>query len=264
MLPSELREASGVALSRTHDDVLWTHNDSDAGANLYAVDTDGALIHTFPLPGANNHDWEDIAVGPCPADGPDGDCIFIADIGDNRAVRDDIGLYVLAEPDPRSGSAPTVVFIPLRYPDGAHDAEAIAVAESGSLLLVTKGRDGPITVFRSPALSWPRHAPAPSVDLLFVQRLSDGAADLPDQVTGAAISARRGRIAIRSYAGLQFHRIDGDTLAAVLAIPFALDGLGEPQGEGVAIDDRGRVFLASEAGPQAIAPRLTRLRCRMP
>lgn len=263
-LPGVVREASGLALSRSHDGVLWTHNDSDGGSKLFAVDADGRLLGTIALTSAHNRDWEDIAVASCPRRGPDGDCIYVADIGDNRAARDDVGLWVLAEPEPRDGTEPAV-FIRFRYPDGPRDAEALVVRHDRSILVISKGRDHPVSVYRSAALSWPaRGDDSTAIPLELVQRLSDAPVDLPLQVTGAALMPGDERIAIRSYARLQLYDLLHDSLAPVLASPVALDPLTEPQGEGVAVGRRGRVFLSSEAGPQGIAPRLTRLRCRLP
>lgn len=261
-LHDDVREASGIAASRAHDDVLWVHNDSDGGALVFAVSADGELIGRAALVGAHNRDWEDIAVARCPRGGPEGDCIYVADIGDNRATRDAIGIWVAVEPDPRATMDVDAAFIRMRYPDGARDAEAIAILEDGSAVIVSKGREHPISVYRSSPLEWPA-APEREVTLSLVQRLSNEPSSLPDQVTGSALDAD-GRLAVRSYATLQFYRIREDGLSPLLTEPFRLDSLGEPQGEGVAVGRRGRVYLVSEAGPQGIAPRLTPLRCRLP
>jgi hypothetical protein len=260
-LHDDVREASGLALSRAHRNVLWTHNDSNGGAAIFAIDTDGAALGRIELAGAHNRDWEDIAVGACPGGGPGGDCVFVADIGDNRAAREGVGIWIAAEPDPSVNGTAQAVFLRLHYPDGARDAEAIVALDDGSLLIVTKGREHPVTVYRSPKLAWPAADSTP-LQLTRVQELSAEPVDLPRQVTGA--SGRDGLIAVRSYARLQFFRFDGDTLAAILPEPAQLDSLAEPQGEGIALGARGRAWLVSEAGPQAIAPRLTPIRCRLP
>lgn len=260
-----MREASGVALSRRHDDVAWLHNDSDGGTFVYAVSTSGEQIGRVAIEGAHNRDWEDIAVARCPDGGPGGDCIFVADIGDNRATRDTIGVWIAAEPDPREQESTDAVFLRVRYPDGAggRDAEAIAILADGSILIVTKGREHPVSVYRSPPFPWPGEGANNDVELVLMQRLTAEPVSLPDQITGAAADAD-GRLAVRSYATLQFYRVVADTLAPLLTEPVRLDSLAEPQGEGVAMGRRGRVYLVSEAGPQGIAPRLTRLQCRIP
>lgn len=261
-LDDALREASGIALSRAQRDVLWTHNDSEAGAAVFAIDTAGRLLARVELTGAHNRDWEDIAVAACPNGGPAGDCIFIADIGDNRATREGVGLWIAPEPPPEDGTSVQAVFLRAHYPDGPRDAEAAAILDDGSLLVVSKGRESAVSIYRSEPLLWPAPDAEP-VQMGLLQRLGAEPAELPDQVTGAAVNGD-GIVAIRSYSRLQFYRFDTDTLRPVLDDPVALDSLGEPQGEGVAMGPRGRVYLVSEAGPQAVAPRLTPLRCRLP
>ena len=260
-LHGDVREASGIAVSRVHDDVLWVHNDSDGGAFVYPIATTGEMLGRVELLEASNRDWEDMAVARCPAGGPDGDCLFVADIGDNRASRDGIGVWIVAEPDPRDESA-SAAFVRMRYPDGPRDAEAMAILDDGSAIIVSKGREHPVSVYRSPPLAWPAR-PDDRTELSLVGHLSNDPVSIPDQVTGGAVDPE-GRIALRTYASLQFYRLNADTLTALLDQPVRLDSLGEPQGEGVAFGRRGRVYLVSEAGPQGIAPRLTPLECRLP
>src|SRR5690606_5594728 len=94
-LPAPLDEASGVAVSRSPNGPVWVHNDSEGTAMLYALDRAGSPVAEIALPEAGaQFDWEDIAVGPC----PDGDCIYIGDIGDNLHRRDDRAILRLAEP----------------------------------------------------------------------------------------------------------------------------------------------------------------------
>ena len=62
-----VKESSGIAVSRTHRGLLWTHNDSGDGPYLYATDTTGADRGARRLPVDDPIDWEDMAEGPCPA-----------------------------------------------------------------------------------------------------------------------------------------------------------------------------------------------------
>lgn len=260
-LPAEVAEASGAAWSNAHR-VLWLHNDSESGAEIFAVDRTGSLLGSFTVPGARNRDWEDIAVARCPTAGPRGNCIYIADIGDNRAGRDSIALYVLPEPDPRTSDVDSAVRFLLAYPDGARDAEAMAILGDGSALIVSKGRAHSISVYRTAPLHW--NDAESTLRLSLVQRLSDDAVDLTQQITGASTVPGTSTLAIRSYTALQFYALRDSGLAPLLDTAVALSGLAEPQGEAVAVAPGGRVYLVSEAGPQGIAPRLNRLRCRIP
>ena len=87
-----LREASGLAASRRHAAVLYSHNDSGDGPHLYALNaTDGSLLAVYRVtregdgPAANRtavdaRDWEDMAVGPCPVRrgvGEGGSCLYV-------------------------------------------------------------------------------------------------------------------------------------------------------------------------------------------
>ena len=96
-VPPPITEASGLAVSRDNGGVVWTHNDSGGAASLYALGRRGELRATLPLSGAINVDWEDMAIGPGPAGGPD--WLYAADIGDNDAVRPSVRVYRVAEPN---------------------------------------------------------------------------------------------------------------------------------------------------------------------
>src|SRR3989441_942792 len=66
-----VRESSGVAVSRAHRGVLWTHNDSGDDTYVYATDLAGTDRGVVRIRGARAVDWEDIALGPCPTGGGD-------------------------------------------------------------------------------------------------------------------------------------------------------------------------------------------------
>jgi hypothetical protein len=257
-LPSQLDEASGIAFSRVHDGVLWVHNDSEGTPALYAIDTAGSLIAEIDLPGAGQQsDWEDIESGPCPA----GDCLYIGDIGDNLHNREDRAILRLPEPAPVSGTATGVERFPFRYPDQPRDAEALFVMPDTTVYIISKGRSGPITVYRYPA---PLRADE-RVTLVEVQQLSPGLVQLPELVTGANALRDGSVIAVRTYAFLQLYRMSADTLEALWPAPgYDLAPLAEPQGEGVALREDGVVFLVSETGPTRQPPPLSRLRCTLP
>jgi len=159
-----IAEMSGLAVSRRYEDVIWMHNDSGDEPRLFATNFQGRVImpsflRNFyhgeeaesgkqPWPGlsiatAANIDWEDIAV--------DDDFIYIADMGNNGNARRDLGVYLLAEPNPRSRPiARPFKFIPVRYPEQESyppsppanwqfDSEAVFV-QQGRLYFLTKHR----------------------------------------------------------------------------------------------------------------------------
>src|SRR5205809_4863299 len=85
-----LVESSGAAVSRAYPGVLWTHNDSGDQPYLYATDVRGRDWGRLRVADARAVDWEDIALGPCPARTTpvvSGTCLYIADTGAKRATR---------------------------------------------------------------------------------------------------------------------------------------------------------------------------------
>ena len=135
-MPPELRESSGLGASRTYPGVFWTHNDSGDEPRLYALDADAALLATIEVIGADARDWEAMTLGRCPTVS-DRSCLYVADMGDNRSVRESVALYIVEEPDPFGGDAevPLVGTVPFVYPDGyqhgrnAHPRRQPAVAD---------------------------------------------------------------------------------------------------------------------------------------
>lgn len=253
-LPAPIHEASGVAPSRLNEGMAWVHNDSEGEPALYALDQRGRIAARLSLPASlDQQDWEDIATAAC----GDVSCIYIADIGDNQHDRTDIAVLRFREPAIGDTAVTTVQRFPIRYPDGAHDAEAMFVLTGERVFIITKGRDTAVSVYRYPGALRPE-----TVTLERVQQLTSGIAQLPDLVTGAAAATDDHLVAVRTYARLQLYHVDNDTLA--LAGAADLTPLGEPQGEGVAIASDGSLLLVSEAGPLAAAAPYTRLRCTLP
>jgi hypothetical protein len=130
-------EASGIAASRRNPGVWWLLDDGRTVA-VWAISDTGSTLGRVVMDGFRGRDNEDLAVGPC----PEGTCVYVADIGDNRGTRDEVRVARFAEPDLTRGvpsaPAPTAV-AHLRYPDGPLDAEALLVDAAGVPLVVTKG-----------------------------------------------------------------------------------------------------------------------------
>lgn len=135
-------EASGIAYSRRASNVLWTHNDSGARARLYAIDETGRQVGRIRLENADNRDWEDLAS----ATAGESAILVVADIGDNEARHDSLSLYVIEEPDLSVDARPEVEAlrrVDFRYPDGARDAEALAI-DGGRALILSKRELPPV------------------------------------------------------------------------------------------------------------------------
>lgn len=258
-----LTESSGVAPSRRFPGVLWTHNDSGDGPMLYATNLAGDDLGRYLVPGATNYDWEDIALARCPEQPRD--CLYIADTGDNNARRRSVTLFVVPEPGARPQPAANdesarvtsrARALRFRYPDGAHDVEAMWVDPDGSVQFVTKGTNGPMRRYLVPRSALDHDtATAKPLDLLPVvpQRA------LGRLVTAAAISPNGKRVAIRTYTELFFFRQGDDRRLTAEGSPCWLSTL-QPQGEGVAFLDDSTLVLTSESVLGQAGP-IHRVRC---
>ena len=144
-------EASGVAVSRAHAGVLWTHNDSGDGPYLYATDLQGTDRGAVRVLGAEAFDWEDIALGPCPTRA--GECVFIGDVGDNIEVRPFVTLYAVPEPEPPAApgdldgnqkvdGADLAILLGQWSSAGSADLDASGVVDGVDLAIVLGGWTG--------------------------------------------------------------------------------------------------------------------------
>ena len=133
-------EASGLAASRRNRGLLYVVDDGPGTTSLAVIrERNGRLLGRLEVTGLDGTDTEDLAVGRCSAAARDW-CIYVADIGDNRESRETIEITRIPEPDLRSDIPDAVAgeVAVLRYPDGAHDAEAFMVSRDGGLAIVTK------------------------------------------------------------------------------------------------------------------------------
>ena len=223
-----LVEASGLAVSRTNEGVLWAHNDSGDTARVFAVGADGQRVDTFHLEGAQAIDWEDMAIGPTVDDAgqpiDDQDALYVADIGDNDAVRQNVTLYRVPEPNlaVESYSAPSqlgpVEAYPFQYPDGPRDAEALFIDRTdGSFYVIEKSlTGGAVGVYRGSVAGWDA-APAVPVTLERVGTIRPGRT-IAASVTGADMTPAGDAIAVRTYGGVRlFPRPEGTSVIDALA-----------------------------------------------
>jgi hypothetical protein len=254
MLP-DLPEASGVAVSRKSPNIVWVHNDSGAPV-LFGVDTRGSIVARVRLAGVSIKDWEDVAVGPCPA----GSCLYIADIGDNDTKRSRITVYRISEPFVRSGTIAVKDAFHARYPQGPQDAETLVATANGALYIVTRGRTGSIGLYRFPD----RLRPGSTVTLEYIGVPAMAEEAVEDQITGGAASADGRRVVLRGHhtaTMLSVEQFETGTWKDGIRIDL---GTHEPQGEGIAVGEDGTVYLVSEGEGESAAGMLSQLRCRFP
>ena len=262
-LPEELEETSGVTVSLSQPDVFWTHNDD--GSVLTAMNSVGEIISRIRIRPSLT-DWEDIATSSC-AGGKS--CLYLADTGDNleRRSAGEISIRRLEEPDLDSPNfrvtlnqqipeLDTDVF-PVRLPDGPRDIEALLVLPGEDIYVSTKGRNGPVAIYRYPPPLRPD-----TVTLELVQELSPGARVIPRQVTGGSVSPEGDILALRTYESLQFFEFVADTLVPIKDGHIDLRSLLEAQGEGIAIGPGGLLVLTSEAVGET-PPQMNLMHCNL-
>lgn len=254
------REASGLAASRRSPDVLWTHDDSEGAPVLYAMDTTGKKRGALRLRGVKNDDWEDLTSFV-----QDGTAwLLVADTGDNDHKRKTVQIHVVEEPAPdrlspeRELELPPAYSLHIRYEDGPHDTESVAVDVAERAIYLLTKRDSQPLLFRVPL--GPAHQevvvatrvggvphPGGSTEMDTMLRFLVGKkAAWP---TGMNISADNRMAAVLTYGGVSvFVRSPGQSWPEALAgIPTALAFHGMLQAEGVCFSTDGRsIYVVSE------------------
>ena len=258
VLDERLREISGMAASRVHEDVLWLVNDGGNDAALYAVSRRGGEQARFVIDGVANTDWEDLAAFEL--DGRH--YLLIADTGDNGGLRRTLQLHVVEEPATlEDGSLKPAWSIAFRWPDGARDCEAVAVdAAAGQVLLVSKKRRPP-ELFALPLRPATRPQTARRLGTLagipqagqHERRGNRVHARLHGQVTSADLSPDARTLAVMTYGDLVLYRRHGTSESwmkatrrrpELRALPWI------PQAEAVAWSAGGRgLFATGEFSP---------------
>jgi hypothetical protein len=146
-----LKEVSGLAASVRNPGLLWAHNDSGNGPDIYLIDQNLSVKQHYILVGVKNRDWEDIAVGP----GPDStkNYVYLGEIGDNEAKYPLKYIYRFEEPaldSAQSGAISISEFetITFRLSDQQKDTEALLIDPKTKDLLVISKREEPVNVYQ--------------------------------------------------------------------------------------------------------------------
>jgi len=154
LAPGVNDEASGIALSTTAPGLSFLVDDGTGTTDLAVVDEQGRLVTRVELTGMSAGNAEALSAGTCgaaiprPDGGTDGSCLYVGDIGDNAERRADIVVYRASEPELSTvapGAAPITVAADewrYTYPDRPQNAESMMVTPDGSIVVVTKPRNG--------------------------------------------------------------------------------------------------------------------------
>ncbi|MFG2344894.1 WD40 repeat domain-containing protein [Streptomyces phaeochromogenes] len=231
-----ITESSGLVASRAHPGVYWTHNDSDDGAFLYAVDSKtGETVATVTMSGVGRpRDVEAISMGP-------NGHLYVGDIGDNLGgTWDHVWIYELPEPKQLKNQTIRATQYDVKYADGARDAEALMVhPKTGRVYIVSKNEDGG-GLYEGPAKL------ASSGTNTF-KRI--GAIDL--WVTDGAFSPDGKQLAVRGYFGGLAYDWNGGKVKKEGRLSVPLQG----QGESMAYTLDGSTLLyGSEGSDSSVEP----------
>ncbi|MFE2585933.1 WD40 repeat domain-containing protein [Streptomyces sp. NPDC059378] len=207
-----ITESSGLAASRLHPGIYWTHNDSDDGPYLYAVDSaTGKTVATLTLSGIGSpRDVEAISIGP-------GNQIYVGDIGDNLdGTWPYVWIYRLPEPKVLKDQTVKATQYVVKYSDGARNAESLVVhPKTGRVYIIDKKEDGG-HLYEGPAELSPSGAnifkPVAAVDLW---------------ATDAAFSPDGSRLAVRGYFGGIYYDWNGGKIERLGRLNVPLQGQGE-------------------------------------
>ncbi|MFF0449678.1 WD40 repeat domain-containing protein [Streptomyces sp. NPDC004609] len=132
-----ITESSGLAASRTHPGIYWTHNDQDE-PRVFAVDSKtGETVATVTLQGVGTpRDMEAISIGP---DGK----VYVGDIGDNKdGTWNHVWIYTFPEPKVLRDMSVQATQYTVKYADGPRNAEALMVhPKTGRVYIASKNEE---------------------------------------------------------------------------------------------------------------------------
>lgn len=259
---SDVTEASGIAFSRIDPNRIWLHNDGGHSARIYASTSNGRPLGALKLKQVKNQDWEDLAAFTL-ADKP---MLAVADIGDNGGLRKTITVHFVVEPEnveKKMSLAPEWSTV-IRYPDGPHDCEAMAIDPDGKYIYLLTKRAAPALLFRAPL----RSDDADPVEAELV-----GKVDKIPQPTAELIAAhpRSGRYRSQPTA-MDFDPANRQAAVLTYHYAYVFDRLGDedwpaafarkpklirlpllPQGEAIAYNQDGSaLYVTSEKWPSPI------------
>ncbi|TDC45120.1 hypothetical protein E1281_31415 [Actinomadura sp. KC345] len=227
-----ITESSGLAVSRRHQGVVYTHNDSGGVPTIYALGTDGRVRAALTLGGAQARDWEGMAIGE---DGRGRPSIFVADIGDNLGgAWPYVTVYRIPEPSRLRSQTIRATAFKIKYEDGPRNAETFMINPRTNRIYIAS------KLFGGKVYEGPKRLRTSGFNTM--REVSDA----PSIATDGAFSPDGRLCVIRTYFGARLYSVDADGRPGK-----SLTSIGVPrqeQGESVTFTADGRSILAGSEG----------------
>jgi hypothetical protein len=216
-----INESSGLAASRKHPGVYYTHNDRGHAPRVYAVSGETGATQAVLEIDTTPEDWEDIEVTESG--------VWVGDIGGGADLtRSKVSVLHFPEPDELSDDSPAVTEYELVYEDGPHNAEALMVdPQSDQVYVVTKDSRGG-AIYAAPS-----ELSAAGGSLVRV-------AKAPPNITAASWSPDGPGFALRNYPRAFVYSGLG------VGSPKSVELPRSPQGESLVLLDDGDLLVGSE------------------
>jgi hypothetical protein len=215
----DIDEASGLIASNNLEGYFWTHNDSGDLNRIFLIDKTAKWKGTYYLNGAENRDWEDIAIDKA---ANNENYLYLADIGDNFAnYNNSYVIYKVKEPN----SLPTnignqyldnIEKIRFKYPDGSRDAETLLIDHATKDMYIVTKREAKVRVYQLP---YPQSTTVENT-AIFIAELPFGLplAGVPTGATAGDISTDNTEIIIKNYFQIFYWKLaKNETIKAALS-----------------------------------------------
>ncbi|WP_235965994.1 hypothetical protein [Micromonospora rubida] len=254
IVDERLREISGLVATKNGYVVVNDGSDVESNKRVFFLDTKCKLAREpVRYSGKGPLDTEDLALSP------DGEKLWIADIGDNLSSaqrRERVAVWSM----PADGSAKPVLHR-LSYPENKpHDAEALLIGDDGKPLIITKVVSGKAEIFTpSGKLKTGDTEPVP---MARAGEVSLPKTTTPNMlgalgrvaVTGAARSPDGTKVVLRTYAdAFEYDVSNGDVVGALTDGKPRVTPLTDPFGEAISYTPDGKSFVTVSDGGE-LAP----------
>ena len=221
-----ISESSGLALGRTHPDILYTHNDLGTSPEIFAVSAETGETEAVFLLDTTPVDWEDIAVTESG--------IWVGDIGGGEGERDTVSVLLFPEPEELVDGSPKFTKYELTYEDGEHNAEALLVRPQTDQVYVVTKESGGGTIYEAPS-------DLRSGERNVLRRLGSA----PPNITAGAWGPSGSVFALRNYVRAFVYEEFG-------ADPIIVDLPRTRQGESLEFLPDGDLLVGTEGSPSPV------------